>query len=88
MFMKQIPLAGVWQMDVFALIDIPALAQKIPLVYDIENTGATVQHLIFRAFDGLPDIRPLPDPFEWSERSVRSTRFGDWACRRAEIKVG
>src|SRR5690606_24583047 len=37
--------------------------------------------------DELPVIRPLPDPFAWSDGSGRSTAFQDWARRRAEIKA-
>ncbi|MCA9057864.1 MAG: hypothetical protein KDA85_05175, partial [Planctomycetaceae bacterium] len=32
-------------------------------------------------------MRPLPDPFAWSDGSGRSTRFADWSRRRAEIKA-
>ncbi len=35
----------------------------------------------------VPFVRPLPDPFEWSDGSGRSTNFADWSRRRAEIKA-
>lgn len=63
----------------------PAVAQDIPLVYDAEHTGMDCATPPFPAFSDLPVIRPLPDPFAWSDGSERSTSFDDWRCRRAEI---
>jgi hypothetical protein len=62
-------------------------AREIPLVYDVENTGADCNMPPLPAFAALPTIEPLPDPFEWSDGSGRSTDFNDWTCRRAEIKA-
>ncbi len=59
--------------------------QQIPLVYEVENTGANCPKPVLPAFDALPTIRPLTDPFEWSNGKGRSTKFADWRCRRAEI---
>jgi hypothetical protein len=64
-----------------------SFAQEIPLVYDVEHTGAGFAKPVLPAFDELPIVRPLPDPFEWSDGSGRSTDFGDWSRRRAEIKA-
>ncbi len=64
-----------------------SLAQEIPLVYDVENTGADCNAPPLPAFADLPIIEPLTDPFEWSDGSSRSTDFNDWSCRRAEIKA-
>lgn len=63
------------------------LGQQIPLVYDVENTGASFSKPVLPAFEELPVVRPLPDPFAWSDGSGRSTAFSDWRRRRAEIKA-
>lgn len=62
------------------------LAQDIPLVYDVEHTGVEFAEPVLPSLDDLPIVRPLPDPFELSGRSGRSTEFKDWSRRRAEIK--
>jgi len=61
--------------------------QTIPLVYGVENTGAKFEAPELPDFEQLPTIRPLPDPFEWSDHSGRSTEFKDWSRRRFEIKA-
>ncbi len=61
--------------------------QEIPLVYDAEHTGAGLPQPLLPALADLPVVRPLPDPFAWSDGSGRSTRFSDWRRRRAEIKA-
>jgi hypothetical protein len=60
-----------------------SLAQDVPLVYEVENTGADCARPAMPDFDALPSIRPLPDPFLSADGSRRSTGFGDWRCRRA-----
>lgn len=72
-------------LSIFARVD--CLAQDIPLVYDVENTGSKLPRPALPDFDKLPTVRPLPDPFAWSDGSGRSTEFKDWARRRAEIKA-
>lgn len=62
-----------------------ALAQEVPRVYSAEHTGADCAAPVLPEFDELPTVRPLPDPFEWSDGSARSTAFENWRCRRAEI---
>lgn len=64
---------------------VESYGQSIPLVYEVENTGANCPKPAFPAFDELPTIQPLTDPFEWSDGHGRSTKFADWRCRRAEI---
>ncbi|MCA9140250.1 MAG: hypothetical protein KDB00_25945, partial [Planctomycetales bacterium] len=64
-----------------------AFSQEVPLVFDVENTGAKYQKPVLPDFEDLAVVRPLPDPFEWSDRSGRSTDFGDWSRRRSEIKA-
>ncbi len=60
-------------------------AQEIPLSYGVENRGANCTKPVLPAFEELPVIRPLTDPFEWSDRSGRDTTLEGWICRRNEI---
>lgn len=59
----------------------------LPLVYEVEHTGAHIDAPPLPVLEKLPAILPLPDPFEWSDRSGRSTDFSDWKRRRSEIKA-
>lgn len=69
-----------------ALISVSAFAQKnIPLVYQVENTGADYMAPIFPPFDQLPEIKELPDPFKFSFDKGEVKKFKDWERRRAEI---
>ncbi|KAA5538648.1 glycoside hydrolase family 10 [Roseiconus nitratireducens] len=72
---------------VFVFAQVDCLAQNIPLVYDVEHTGSEFSDPTLADFDELPIVRPLPDPFAWSDGSGRSTEFEDWARRRSEIKA-
>jgi hypothetical protein len=67
------------------LVFVDLLAQEIPLVYDVENTGADCEDPPLPSIGELPIIEALPDPFEWSDGSGRITSVDDWRCRRAEI---
>jgi len=71
--------------NIFVAVNV--FAQEVPLVYDVENTGVErpIPHL--PAFDELPTINPLTDPFEWSDGSGRDITFDNWKYRRAEIKA-
>lgn len=64
-----------------------AWAEDPPLVYDTEHTGSNFEAPVLPAFGELPTVRPLTDPFAWSDGSGRSTDFKDWSRRRAEIKA-
>ena len=64
-----------------------ALGQELPLVYDVEHTGADFSEPLLPSVEDLPIIRPLPDPFMWSDGSGRVTKFDEWSRRRAEIKA-
>lgn len=64
---------------------IDSLAQELPLVYDVENTGADCPIPYLPSFNELPSIQNLPDPFEWTDGRGRISNFSDWRCRRAEI---
>lgn len=59
----------------------------VPLVYEVENTGANDPKPTLPEFQQLPSVSPLPDPFAWSDGSGRSTEFADWKKRRSEIKA-
>ena len=64
-----------------------AIAQDVPLVFNVENTGATVRKPPLPAVNQLPSIPMLPDPFAFSDGSGRVVTFADWTRRRAEIKA-
>ncbi|MBN2523107.1 MAG: T9SS type A sorting domain-containing protein [Bacteroidales bacterium] len=65
-----------------------SFGQEIPpFVYTVENTGVDCTAPPLPAFADLPVIKPLTDPFEWSDRSGRDTTFANWTRRRAEIKA-
>ena len=64
-----------------------AESQNIPLVYDVENTGADYAKPVLPAFDQLASIRILPDPFRSFAGGPANLSFGSWSRRRAEIKA-
>jgi hypothetical protein len=68
-----------------ASVIVDTFAQEVPLVYEVENTGADCPEPPLPSFDSLTSIDPLPDPFEWSDGSGYVTGIDDWRCRRAEI---
>ena len=57
---------------------------EIPLVYQVENTGADVNPVLPTKAEG-ERVDALPDPFKWSDGSGRALDFSDWAQRRGEI---
>ena len=62
------------------------MAQKnVPLVYQMENTGAKYSQPTFAPFEQLPEVNTLPDPFQWSNGKGKVKNFKQWAKRRAEI---
>ena len=68
------------------LVNPDAWAQEMPLVYDVENTGADCPEPPLPSINDLPSIEALPDPFAWSDSTRgRIVGRGDWRCRRAEI---
>jgi hypothetical protein len=62
-------------------------AQTLPLVYDVENTGADCPVPYLPTINELPSIFSLPDPFEWADGRGRMKYFSDWRIRRAEISA-
>lgn len=63
------------------------MANDIPLVYNVENTGADCALPSLPTVDELPSVVRLPNPFEWSDGSGKIASFDDWKCRRNEIKT-
>ena len=61
------------------LLTASAQQSKLPLVFDVENTGAAFPKPALPAPDKLPVIRELPDPLE----GVKG--YADWAKRRSDI---
>jgi hypothetical protein len=61
--------------------------EKLPLVYSVENTGVDCTKPPLPSFAELPVVKPLTDPFEWSDGSGRDTTFASWERRRNEIKA-
>lgn len=57
----------------------------LPLVYDVENTGASCAMPPLPSVSQLPSVSNLPDPFAWSDGSGRVQSFDEWSCRRNEI---
>jgi hypothetical protein len=70
-----------------SLSSICSIAQKMPFVYQVENTGADVPAPAMRSFNDLPTITSLPDPFRWADSSGRLVYYSDWRRRRAEISA-
>jgi hypothetical protein len=61
-------------------------AQEMPLVYNVENTGADCPVPYLPSFGELTNIvKSLPDPFEWADGRGRMKNFSDWRIRRSEI---
>ena len=61
------------------MIGMPAWAQSIPLIYDVENTGRHYAEPLMPEPSQLPIIQELPDALE------DVTSFADWAKRRSDI---
>ena len=68
-----------------SLLLVDSVAQQLPLVYQVENTGANVPKPPLLSFAQLPTITSLPDPFAWADGRGRMSGFSDWRYRRAEI---
>jgi hypothetical protein len=76
------------------LLPMEMAAKTPPLVYAVENTGVKFPKPPLPELSQLPSVEPLTDPFMWSStdpwhwkavKNGRSTKFSDWAKRRAEI---
>ncbi|MCX6135107.1 MAG: hypothetical protein NTU47_14940 [Ignavibacteriales bacterium] len=64
---------------------VDSVAQQLPLVYQVENTGADCPKPPLLLLNQLPTIPSLPDPFAWGDGRGRMSGFSDWRYRRAEI---
>lgn len=64
---------------------VDALAQQLPLVYNVENTGTDYPRPPLISFGQLPSIQALPDPFAWADGRGRISSINDWRYRRTEI---
>ena len=58
-----------------------------PLVYEVENSGASCEKPMLPDPGDLQNYPFLPDPFAWSDGGGRVDTFPDWECRRNEIKA-
>ncbi|HWR17224.1 MAG TPA: hypothetical protein VN577_20515 [Terriglobales bacterium] len=86
-FHRVTPLLSAVILLVLSALAVPAFAQdSIPLVYNVENTGAAFQAPGFPDFAHLPIIRPLPDPFRFYDGTY-DTSFSNWERRRNEVKA-
>jgi len=81
--MRKKILLFVFLLSAFAFVN--SLAQEMPLVYDVENTGADYPKPPLPSVSELPAFQSLTDPFEWSDGRSRISNFSDWRYRRAEI---
>jgi len=72
---------------VSTLMAVETVAQKVPLVYSVENTGADCPPPALPSINNLSTIAPLPDPFLWADSSGRISKYSDWRVRRAEISA-
>ncbi|MBQ2199669.1 MAG: hypothetical protein II415_05165, partial [Bacteroidaceae bacterium] len=61
-----------------------AKAQRIPFVYEQENTGANVE-VALPDVSELPVVESLTDPLMWSNGKGRVKSFAEWSKRRGEI---
>ena len=59
--------------------------EKLPLVYNKENTGADCPVPYMPILEKLPLVKSLPDPFEWADSTSRIMYYSDWRIRRAQI---
>ena len=68
-----------------AVVLVDSSAQQMPLVYDVENSGADCPKPPLPSFNQLPAIQSLPDPFAWADGRGRMSNYSDWRLRRVEI---
>jgi hypothetical protein len=66
---------------------VDSIAQKLPLVYGVENTSAGYPKIPLLTLNQLTTIQSLPDPFVWADGRGRISSVNDWLGRRAEIKA-
>jgi len=81
--MKKLIILLTLLLTIYMFVD--SMAQKMQLVYNVENTGADCPIPYLPALSELPSIQSLPDPYEWADGRGRMSNFSDWRYRRAEI---
>jgi hypothetical protein len=74
--MRARPILLLFLLSAFVVADL--CAEEIPLVYDVENTGAGFAKPVLPAIGELKTVAPLTDPFEWSDGSGRDRSFAGW----------
>lgn len=57
---------------------------SVPLIYNVENSGARLPPPVFPSFAQLPIIHTLPDPFAFAD-GARDESFASWERHRNEI---
>lgn len=67
--------------------DVKDITAAPPLVYSVENTGASFPAPPLLGIADLPSVVPLTDPFMWSNGNGRVSKFDEWSHRRGEIKA-
>jgi hypothetical protein len=67
-------------------LDEMPVVQNLPLVYDVENTGAHFAKPGLPSFEQLPSSRILPDPFRSISGGV-DVSFANWSRQRNEVKA-
>ncbi|HZK03046.1 MAG TPA: hypothetical protein VFC94_01410 [Bacteroidaceae bacterium] len=73
-------------MVIFTISALPMLSKKsIPLVYNVEHTGAHFKAPYMPTLEESPIVTTLPNPFEWSNGKGQVKKIKDWSRRRAEI---
>ena len=63
------------------------LAADPPLVYSVENTGASFAPPVMPTLANCPVVQQLPDPYKWTDGSGRDETFEAWAHHRNDIKL-
>lgn len=74
-----------WAIVIIVLMNALSSLAKIPLVFNRENTADGYPELEMPAFDQLPQLATLPDPFLFFDKSGRGTSYADWERHRSEI---
>ncbi len=59
--------------------------ERIPYVYDVENSGSAFPPPVMLPADKLPVVSNLRNPLLWSDNSGYADNFADWERRRNEI---
>ncbi len=84
--MRKIVVLVVLLLNISTAVDSLAQNKTLPLVYDVENTGAGLPKPPLPSLNQLPIISSLPNPFLWASDTGSWIKYrSDWRKRRAEI---